>query len=41
VVNIANIEVQTPVPEPTTIALFAMAGAGLLLIGRRRKPGLR
>jgi hypothetical protein len=27
---------SSPVPEPTTVALFAMAGAGLLLMGRRR-----
>lgn len=27
----------TPTPEPATIALFALAGAGILLIGRKRK----
>ena len=37
VVNIANIEVQTPVPEPTTIGVLALGGLGLLLVGRRRK----
>ena len=37
VVNIANIEVQTPVPEPATIGLLAIGGLGLLLVGRRRK----
>lgn len=37
VVNIANIEVQTPVPEPATIGLLAIGGLGLLLAGRRRK----
>ncbi len=36
VVNIANIEVQTPVPEPTTIGLLALGGLGLLLVGRRK-----
>jgi len=37
VVNIANIEVQTPVPEPTTIGVLALGGLGILLVGRRRK----
>jgi hypothetical protein len=38
VVNVANIEVQTPaVPEPASIGLLAIGGLGLLLLGRRRK----
>ncbi len=29
---------QPTIPEPATLGLMAVAGAGLLLIGRRRKP---
>jgi|GEM_PF-2191530 len=39
VVNVANIEVQTPVPEPATLGLFAAGGVGLLLVGRKQLRG--
>ena len=35
--NTLNITAEQPVPEPTSVALFAMSGLGILLALRRRK----
>ncbi len=37
VVNVSNIEVQTPVPEPATFGLFALGGVAMLLASRKRR----
>ena len=35
--NFQNVELTGPVPEPASLALLTAAGAGILLIGRKRR----
>ena len=35
--GIQIVQAEAPIPEPATLGLMAVAGAGLLLVGRKRK----